>query len=53
MFGLTENKAFLEDVSEERMQEILNDPEFQAWSEKMTKEAKERQLKLRQDELCA
>ena len=53
VLGLTENKAFLDDVPEERMQEILNDPGFQAWAENMTREAKERQLKLRQDELSA
>ena len=53
MLRLTENKAFLDDVPEERMQEILNDPGFQAWAENMTREAKERQLRLRQDELSA
>ena len=40
----------MDDVPEERMQEILNDPGFQAWAENMTREAKERQLRLRQDE---
>ena len=43
----------MDDVPEERMQEILNDPGFQAWAENMTREAKERQLRLRQDELSA
>ena len=47
---MTENKAFLDDLSEEEIREIQNNPEFQKKFKEFTRIAKERQLKLRQDE---
>ena len=50
VLGLTENKAFLDDLSEEEIREIQKRPEFQKKFKEFTRIAKERQLKLRQDE---
>lgn len=45
-----EKRTYLEDIPEERMREILNDPERKRQREEDTKKAIERQLKLRQAE---
>lgn len=45
-----EKRTYLEDIPEERMREILNDPEIQKQLEKVKQELIERQLKLRQAE---
>ena len=47
VFRLTENKAFLDDVPEERMQEILNDPGFQERLKRSIEEGKRRQAELK------
>ena len=42
MFGLTENKAFLDDLTEEETQELHKQPWYQETMERLEKERKER-----------
>ena len=47
---MEDKRTFLEDLSEEELEKIWADPEFQKQFERDTKEAKARQLKLREAE---
>ena len=47
---MAEKRTFLDDISEEERLEMHKNPEYQKWSQEIDRQAKECQLKLRQEE---